>query len=102
MSSSGLRWLFYYLCPPVVLFPDKVSLKMISHLGTFDVENYGDLLYPILFRHLLKKDTSLKVRHYSPLAVKAPQEAGFETDSITTLFAPSARAHTIVIGGGDI
>jgi hypothetical protein len=75
---------------------------MISHLGTFDVENYGDLLYPSIFSHLLKKDASLKVHHYSPLPVKAPQEAGFETDSITTLFAPSARAHTIVIGGGDL
>jgi Polysaccharide pyruvyl transferase len=75
---------------------------MISHLGTFDVENYGDLLYPIVFSHLLKKDASLRVQRYSPLAVKAPQEAGFETDYITTLFAHGAQAHTIVIGGGDI
>ena len=75
---------------------------MISHLGTFDVENYGDLLYPIVFSHLLKKHASLNVQHYSPLPVKAPQDAGFETDSITALFTPNAQAHTIVIGGGDI
>ncbi|HXQ39097.1 MAG TPA: polysaccharide pyruvyl transferase family protein, partial [Anaerolineales bacterium] len=72
---------------------------MISHLGTFDVENYGDLLYPIVLSHLLKNQ---KVHHYSPLPVKAPLEAGFETDSITSLFAPDTPAHTIVIGGGDI
>ena len=75
---------------------------MIAHLGTFDVENYGDLLYPIVFRHLLKKYASLKVHHFSPLPGIAPQEAGFDTDSITTLFVPGAQAHTIVIGGGDI
>src|SRR5215216_3067565 len=75
---------------------------MISHLGTFDVENYGDLLYPIILSHLVKKDASLNVNHYSPLPVKAPQEAGFETNAITSLFAPGTRAHTIIIGGGDI
>ncbi len=78
---------------------------MISQLGTFDVENYGDLLYPIVFSHLLKKikkNADSPVRYYSPLAVKAPQEAGFQTDSITTLFASDQRAHTIIIGGGDI
>lgn len=33
---------------------------VISQLGTFDVENYGDLLYPIVLRHLLqKRDASL-------------------------------------------
>ncbi|HET6976112.1 MAG TPA: polysaccharide pyruvyl transferase family protein [Pyrinomonadaceae bacterium] len=75
---------------------------MISHLGTFDVENYGDLLYPIVLKHLLKKDPSLKVRHYSPLPVMGPQEAGFETSAIATLFTSTAPATTLIIGGGDI
>ena len=76
---------------------------MIAHLGTFDVENYGDLLYPIIFRHLLKKrDPSLQVRHYSPTAGEAPQEAGFETHSILDLFERSAEPRTLVVGGGDI
>ncbi len=76
---------------------------MISHLGTFDVENYGDLLYPIVFRHLLKRrDATLQVRHYSPLPGEAPQDAGFETHSIQTLFEPSAEPRVVIIGGGDI
>jgi len=75
---------------------------MISHLGTFDVENYGDLLYPIIFSHLLNKNTSLQVRQYSPLPVRAPHEAGFKTESITTLFAPGTGPYTLIIGGGDI
>jgi hypothetical protein len=75
---------------------------MISHLGTFDVENYGDLLYPIIFSHLLNKRASLQVSHYSPLAVEAPHEAGFETRSIMTLFDPGAGPHTLIVGGGDL
>jgi hypothetical protein len=63
---------------------------MISHLGTFDVENYGDLLYPIIFRQLVeKRDASLRIRHYSPVPGDAPQEAGFETHSVQSLFEPS-------------
>ena len=76
---------------------------MITHLGTFDVENYGDLLYPIIFRHLLeRRDTSLQVRHYSPTAGEAPHEAGFETHSLRALFADSAKPRILVVGGGDI
>ncbi len=76
---------------------------MIAHLGTFDVENYGDLLYPIAFRHLLNRHDSLsQVRHYSPLPGEAPQEAGFETHSIQSLFEPGAEPRMLVIGGGDI
>ena len=75
---------------------------MISHLGTFDVENYGDLLYPIVFGHLVNKNGSRQVRHYSPLPTTAPQEAGFQTDSISTLFAETAGPHNVIIGGGDL
>jgi len=76
---------------------------MIAQLGTFDVENYGDLLYPIAFRHVLKRyDAVFDVRHYSPLPGEAPQEAGFDTQSIQSLFAAAAGPYTLVIGGGDI
>jgi polysaccharide pyruvyl transferase WcaK-like protein len=72
---------------------------MIGQLGTFDVENYGDLLYPIVFRNLLKTH----VKHYSPLPGVAPNEAGFETESIRSLFETGhAAPRTLVIGGGDI
>ena len=77
---------------------------MISHLGTFDVENYGDLLYPLVFRHLLqKRDASLRVRQYSLLPGEAPQEAGFQTYSMRSLFeAGRTEPHRLVVGGGDI
>jgi hypothetical protein len=76
---------------------------MIKQLGTFDIDNYGDLLYPIIVRHLLKKrDAGLQVHHYSPTAGVAPLEAGFETHSLESLFATSTDPCTFVIGGGDI
>ena len=72
---------------------------MIGQLGTFDVENYGDLLYPIVFRHLVKTH----VQHYSPLPGVGPNEAGFATESIRSLFRNGhAAPRTLVIGGGDI
>jgi hypothetical protein len=72
---------------------------MIGHLGTFDVENYGDLLYPIVFAKLVNQ----QVRHYSLLAGVAPHQAGFETESIRSLFQNGhAAPRTLVIGGGDI
>src|SRR2546423_14848772 len=76
----------------------------ISHLGTFDVENYGDLLYPLVFRHMLKgRDARLKVRHYSLLDGDAPQEAGFKTHAARSLFEAGRDApRRVVVGGGDI
>jgi hypothetical protein len=65
---------------------------MIGHLGTFDVENYGDLLYPIVLQHLLK----LPTRQYSLLP-------GVEIEPIRSLFQNGYEApRTLVIGGGDI
>src|SRR5438105_12778400 len=85
---------------------------MICHLGTFDVENYGDLLYPLVFSHLLQtRDKTANVRRYSLLPGTAPLQAGFETHAARSLFEPlhtaadglrNTEPQTIVIGGGDI
>lgn len=73
-------------------------MTIISHLGTFDVDNYGDLLYPIVFRHLLQKqDASLKVRQYSPLPGDAPLEAGFATYPTRSLFKPENAARLLFL-----
>lgn len=74
-----------------------MSPKLVHHLGTFDVENYGDLLYPLIFPHLV----TTAVRHYSLLAGDAPHAAGFQTQSSNTLFE-SKEPVMVVIGGGDI
>ncbi|HEX8282719.1 MAG TPA: polysaccharide pyruvyl transferase family protein [Pyrinomonadaceae bacterium] len=84
----------------------------IKQLGTFDVDNYGDLLYPVVFRRALAgRDPRLSLSAYSPLAGDAPHAAGFATGDARTLFEPArARAGDggdadvsgLVVGGGDI
>jgi hypothetical protein len=77
--------------------------QLISHLGTFDVENFGDLLYPLIFsRFVSKHGAGIPVRHYSPVPGEAPLAAGFETNPIYSLFQPGAEPYTVVVGGGDI
>jgi hypothetical protein len=77
---------------------------MISQLGTFDVENYGDLLYPLVFRHLLQRvHAGLEVRQYSPLPAEATQTTGFESHPARSLFAVGQAAPCrLIVGGGDI
>lgn len=75
-------------------------MKEIAQLGTFDVENYGDLLYPHIFPRLI---SSRPIRHYSLLSGKAPSEAGFSTQSIRSLFTGRANEPlTLLVGGGDL
>ncbi|HEX5832289.1 MAG TPA: polysaccharide pyruvyl transferase family protein [Pyrinomonadaceae bacterium] len=72
-------------------------MRRISQLGTFDVENFGDLLYPIVLGQLV----TTPVDPYSFLPGDAPLGAGFQTQSITNLMA-SPEPSTLVIGGGDL
>lgn len=76
----------------------------IGHLGTFDVENYGDLLYPLVFRHVLqRRDATLSVHQYSLLPGVGPQQAGFATQPVRSLFEPGRDGPCrLVVGGGDI
>src|SRR2546428_14144014 len=74
----------------------------IGQLGTFDLENYGDLLYPLVFPRILKRrNAPVRIRPYSLISGSAPLEAGFDTSSIQSLFGQSIPS-TTVIGGGDI
>ena len=74
-----------------------MSPNVVRQLGTFDVENYGDLLYPLILRHLIKTG----IQHYSLLPGDAPYAAGFQTESIGRLFEAQDPL-TVIIGGGDI
>ncbi len=67
------------------------------------MENYGDLLYPIILRRLLQTREHLSVRQFSFLPGAAPLEAGFETSPIRNLFETQTTGPLhLVIGGGDI
>lgn len=76
----------------------------VGQLGTFNVENYGDLLYPLIFRLVLERyKPQVTVRPYSFLSGSAPLEAGFGITALGSLFDPtSSSPGRLVIGGGDI
>ena len=82
----------------------SATTSIISHLGTFDVENYGDLLYPIIFRRLLQQRyAGPRILQYALLPGEAPQEVGFENYAVRSLFAAErAEPVKLVVGGGDI
>ena len=77
---------------------------MIGIFGTSDVENYGDLLYPRIFEHLLSRSgVSSSVRAFGFMATTAPAGAGYTTHAISALLHAARRTvDALCIGGGDI
>ena len=83
-----------------------MSIPTMHQIGTFDLENYGDLLYPILWRRLVERKAKGEgVRHYSLLGGHAPQQAGFESYPLQDLFHAAESVpipNLIMVGGGDL
>ncbi|MEP1422967.1 MAG: polysaccharide pyruvyl transferase family protein [Erythrobacter sp.] len=53
-------------------FPENQPRKTIGFVGTFDVANYGDCLFPVVYMHLLSQSIAgLEFSFYSPLARSA-------------------------------
>lgn len=80
------------------------SSPMIGNFCTCDVENYGDLLYPIIFKHMmLSRQFTGEIKPFGFLDGRAPAKAGYEVDSIFNLLSEhSDRLDALVVGGGDI
>ena len=77
---------------------------MICQVGTFDVENYGDLLYPIVFKHMFTSRGGIdEVVKLAFLKGKAPRGAGFEVANISKALSSGRKGSlSIIVGGGDI
>ncbi len=77
---------------------------MICQVGTFDVENYGDLLYPIVFQHMFTSRGGIdEVIKLAFLEGKAPCGAGFEVANISKALSSGRKdSLSIIVGGGDI
>jgi polysaccharide pyruvyl transferase WcaK-like protein len=71
----------------------------IAHFGTFDVENYGDLLFPGLVEHGLRP-LEAEVVHVSPLGGQPYEDvpACIGVESVRS----SGQFDAVVIGGGNI
>ncbi|HZQ48369.1 MAG TPA: polysaccharide pyruvyl transferase family protein [Verrucomicrobiae bacterium] len=77
---------------------------VLGQFGTFDVENYGDLLYPVLLERMfrLRNDTG-EIRKFSLIGSKSLQDSGYDTNPIRQLFSSDLEVpHTLIVGGGDL
>lgn len=77
---------------------------MINHFAAFDMPNYGDLLYAIVFEKMLKiHNSKTEIKRFSFLGEQAPNNAGYKTHRIKELlFAPKNSSSHLLIGGGDV
>ncbi|WP_170337019.1 polysaccharide pyruvyl transferase family protein [Ruegeria arenilitoris] len=72
-------------------------MTTLIHTGTFDVENYGDLLFPeIVFQHFPQANIS----HVSPAG--SPQVWGDTKPCHALLDIAREPAHAVIVGGGNI
>jgi hypothetical protein len=77
---------------------------MIGQLCTCDVDNFGDLLYPIIFRRLAEKHgVAPAIVPLSFFPGPAPCAAGFDVRGINRVIKSRWRTLPhLVIGGGDV
>lgn len=71
----------------------------IAHFGTFDVENYGDLLFPLVLERRLA-GFGAEIVHVSP--VGGPPVWGDCVPSIPVDEAESLDLDAVIVGGGHI
>jgi polysaccharide pyruvyl transferase WcaK-like protein len=78
--------------------------SVLGELGTFDVENYGDLLYPVLFERMLRKrNQAWEVHKFSFIHTESMQGCGYITRPVQPLFSSNQeRLRALVVGGGDL
>lgn len=90
------------------MFPEQCRAQMrdrdlqIGLFGTFDVENYGDLLFPLIAEaELTERLGTLKLHRFSYHA-KSPPEWPYTVTSVTELPRMAGNLDGVLIGGGFI
>ena len=73
----------------------------IAHFGTFDVENYGDLLFPLILERRLS-DIADEFVHVSPSGGPPVWEDCVRTISFEKLLREHPDIDGVVVGGGHI
>ena len=77
----------------------------IAQIGTFDLENYGDLLFPIVFEKKIKQYLNVEeILLFSPEGGKMPFYPDKKVYSLNELEEKikTDNINAIVIGGGDL
>ena len=72
-------------------------MKSVVHGGTFDISNYGDLLFPLLLERRLRE---FSVTHFSPTASSPVWSDCVPVTSTESLLG--TRVDGIIVGGGNI
>jgi hypothetical protein len=77
---------------------------VVGHLCASDMENYGDLIYPVLFAKMLgHRRQPAEIRRFSILGSESFQDSGHDSEPLQELFSsPNEPLHTLVVGGGDV
>ena len=75
--------------------------KRIAQIGTFDVENYGDLLFPVVLKEKMKE---FDIDLFSPNGGPKPFEENITVYPISCLKEKALENNyvAIIIGGGDL
>ena len=73
----------------------------LAHFGTFDVENYGDLLFPLILEHRLSSVCDEFV-HVSPVGGPPPWDDCVESLGFSQFLQDSSDIDGVVVGGGQI
>lgn len=81
----------------------EYSQTKVGFVGTFDVANYGDCLFPIVYMHLLRERVpALEFSFYSPLARSAGiMEYGPIKPLPATLDEVDFREDALILCGGE-
>ena len=76
--------------------------RQIGICGTFDVANYGDLLFPLLAEAELQQRLGPVKLHAFSYRQKAPPAWPYPVTPLADLPAAAGRLDGMVIGGGDV
>ena len=80
----------------------RSRLKRVGVVGTFDVANFGDLLFPLLLEHsLLRRLGPLEVRRYSHRPLRGSTWP-YEVRSLDELIGSVEELDLLVVGGGHL
>jgi hypothetical protein len=76
----------------------------LGQFGSFDIENYGDLLYPVLFQKMFEQRRGTgEISKFSLRGSKSLQDSGYASRPVRALFSSRKEMpHTLMIGGGDL
>ncbi|QNM83816.1 glycosyltransferase family 29 protein [Sphingomonas sabuli] len=92
-GPQGLRW------PVEGTEPETADTVLV--FGTFDVENYGDLLFPIIAGRRLER-AGLAITAVSPTSVKTAYDDAPAPIAFDALAACNPPGKAVLIGGGNI